>query len=371
MIPVNVPHLGGNEKAYLSECIDTTWISSEGPFVKRFESEFSGFVGRKYGIACSNGSAALDIAVKALGFEDGDEVIMPTFTIISPAASVVRAGAVPVLVDSDPHTWQMDAAAIESKVTPRTKAILVVHIYGFPADMDPILEIAEKHGLKIIEDAAEMHGQQYRGRPCGSFGDISTFSFYPNKHITTGEGGMVVVDDDELAKRCASLRNLCFLPERRFVHEELGWNYRLTNLQAAVGVAQLEKIDEIVKMKRELGSVYNELLKDCPYLELPPAEINYAQNIYWVYGFTLADDFPQNAAWVSRKLAEHKIGSRPFFFPMHLQPVFKKQGWFQGETYPVAERMAERGLYIPSGLGITSEQQETVAETLKGILRGV
>lgn len=368
MIPVNTPYLGGKEKEYLIECIDTTWISSEGPFVHRFESEFSSFVGREHGIACCNGSVALDIAVRALGIGEGDEVILPSFTIISPAASVVNEGAKPVLVDSDPVTWQMDAAAIEAKITSKTKAILVVHIYGYPADMDPILALAEKHNLKVIEDAAEMHGQTYRGKPCGSFGDISTFSFYPNKHITTGEGGMVVVDDPELAERCRSLRNLCFLPHQRFVHEELGWNYRMTNIQAALGVAQLENIDKVLLKKRKVGRLYNQLLADCPNIELPPEKIDYADNIYWVYGFTLTDEFPHNAKWVMEQLGQRKIGTRPFFYPMHLQPVFKKRGWFEGESYPVAERMAERGLYIPSGLGITEDQQREVAETLKEIM---
>jgi perosamine synthetase len=232
-IPVNEPLLDGNEKKYLSECIDTGWISSEGPFIRQFEEQFAQRVGRKYGIAVSNGSVAIDAAVAALEISRGDEVILPTFTIISCAAAIVRAGAVPVVVDCDPHTWNMDVSQIEAKITPRTKAIMVVHIYGLPTDMEPVLALADKHGLKIIEDAAEMHGQTYRGLPCGSFGDISTFSFYPNKHITTGEGGMLVTDDQKLAERCRSLRNLCFQPQKRFVHEELGWNFRMTNLQAA------------------------------------------------------------------------------------------------------------------------------------------
>lgn len=224
MIPVNEPLLNGNEKKYLNECIDTGWISSEGPFVKKFEEQFAATVGRKYGIAVTNGSVALDVAVTAAGIGKGDEVIMPAFTIISPAASVVRAGGIPVLVDSDHVTWNMDVEKlkikiedeIEGKGNKNLKAIMVVHIYGLPVDMDPILEVADRYGLKIIEDAAEMHGQTYKGKPCGSFGDISIFSFYPNKHITTGEGGMVLTDDDGIAERLRSLRNLCFLPQRRF-----------------------------------------------------------------------------------------------------------------------------------------------------------
>ena len=208
MIPVNTPLLSGNELKYVTECIETGWISSEGPFIKKFEEDFAKYIGLKHGIAVSNGSAALDIAIKALGIGRGDEVIMPTFTIISPAQSIVTAGAVPVLVDSDPETWNMDVSQIEAKITPRTKAILVVHIYGLPVDMDSIVALCQKYNLKLIEDAAEMHGQTYNGKLCGSFGDISIFSFYPNKHITTGEGGMLLCNEDNLAAKCQKLRNL-------------------------------------------------------------------------------------------------------------------------------------------------------------------
>ncbi len=244
-IPVNTPLLKGNELKYVTECIETGWISSEGPFITKFEENFSTYIGCKYGVAVSNGSAALDVVIRALNIGPGDEVIMPAFTIISPAQSVVSEGATPVLVDSDINTWNMDVSQIEAKITPKTKAILVVHIYGLPVDMDPILALAKKHNLKVIEDAAEVHGQTYKGKMCGSFADISIFSFYPNKHITTGEGGMILTNDKALAERCKKLRNLCFEPNGpRFVHYELGWNYRMTNLQAALGLAQLEQIDK-------------------------------------------------------------------------------------------------------------------------------
>jgi perosamine synthetase len=368
-IPVNQPLVDGNEKRYLNECIDTGWISSEGPFIKRFEEEFAARVARKHGIAVSNGSVALDVAVAALGMGAGDEVILPAFTIISCAAAIVRAGAVPVVVDSSPQTWNMDVSQLEAKITPRTKAIMVVHIYGLPVDMEPLLELAEKYGLRVIEDAAEMHGQTYKGKPCGSFGDISTFSFYPNKHITTGEGGMVVTDDDQLAERCRSLRNLCFQPQRRFVHEELGWNFRMTNLQAALGVAQLERLDEFVARKRHMGRRYTELLADIPGLELPLERTDYAENIYWVYGIVLKDEVLFDAAEAMQRLSERKIGTRPFFWPMHEQPVFHKMGLFKGESHPVAERMARRGFYIPSGLALTDEQIERVADAVKEVLK--
>lgn len=368
-IPVNEPLLDGNEKKYLIECIDTGWISSEGPFVKQLEQEFAARVGRKYGIAVSNGSVAIDAAIVALGIGAGDEVILPTFTIISCAAAIVRAGATPVVVDSDPVTWNMDVSQIEAKITPRTKAIMVVHIYGLPVDMDSIVNLANKYGLSIIEDAAEVHGQTYKDRPCGSFGDISTFSFYPNKHITTGEGGIIVTDDPQLAERCQSLRNLCFQPHKRFVHEELGWNLRMTNLQAAVGVAQLERLDEFVIRKRAMGNLYTELLADIPHIQLPLAKTDYADNIYWVYGIVLDDEVPFDAEVAMKKLAEHQIGTRPFFWCMHEQPVFQKMGLFEGVSCPVAERLARRGFYVPSGLALTEEKIKQVATTLREILK--
>lgn len=369
MIPVNEPLLDGNEKKYLAECIDTGWISSEGPFVRQFEERFAARVGRRYGIAVCNGSAALETAVAALALGYGDEVILPTFTIISCAAAIVRAGARPVLVDSDPMTWNMDVSQIAAKITPRTKAIMVVHLYGLPADMDPLLALARQHGLRVIEDAAEMHGQTYRGRPCGSFGDLSAFSFYPNKHLTTGEGGMLVTDDAALAERCRSLRNLCFQPGRRFVHEELGWNFRMTNLQAAVGLAQLERLDEFVTRKRRMGARYTELLAGVPGLQLPLPATDYADNIYWVYGLVLDESLPLDAEDAMHRLLKAGVGTRPFFWPMHEQPVFQNRGWFAGERYPVAERLARRGFYIPSGLALTDDQIDQAVRAVKEMIR--
>ncbi|GBF79386.1 DegT/DnrJ/EryC1/StrS family aminotransferase [Aphanothece sacrum] len=368
-IPVNQPLLNGKEKQYLNECIDTGWISSEGPFVKKFEEDFAARMGRKYGIAVSNGSVAIDAAIVALGIGPGDEVILPTFTIISCGAAIVRAGAIPVVVDSHPQTWNMDISKLEAKITPKTKAIMVVHIYGLPVDMVPLLELAHKYGLKIIEDAAEMHGQTYQGQPCGSFGEISTFSFYPNKHLTTGEGGMILTDDETLAERCRSLRNLCFQPQQRFIHEELGWNLRFTNLQAAVGLAQLERLDEFVIRKRRMGKYYTELLADIADLELPIPQTEYADNIYWVYGIVLKDNVPFDAAEAMKKLRDYNIGTRPFFWCMHEQPVFHKMRLLLNESCPVAERLARRGFYVPSGLGLTDEQIERVAQVLKEIFK--
>lgn len=368
-IPVNEPLLDGNEKTYLAECIDTGWISSEGPFVSRFERGMADRVERRHGIAVCNGSAALDVAIEAIDIGPGDEVILPAFTIISCIAQIVRSGAVPVLVDSDPITWNMDPAAINNAVTPRTKAILVVHIYGLPVDMAPVLAIAHRYGLRLIEDAAQMHGQTYRGRPCGSFGDLSTFSFYPNKHITTGEGGMVLSNDDALAETCRSLRNLCFQPQRRFVHERLGWNMRMTNLQAALGVAQLERLDEFVARKRDIGTRYQSLLSGLNGVQLPLPRTDYAENIYWVFGLLLDDDVGFDADEAMARLSRRGIGTRPFFCPMHQQPVLQRMGLFEGVELPVSERLYRRGFYIPSGMALTTAQAEQVVETLYTVLR--
>jgi perosamine synthetase len=361
--------LNGNESRYLQECITSGWVSSEGPFIKKFEDGFASKVGRRHGISVCNGSAALDAAVESVGIGPGDEVILPAFTIISCISQIVRAGAKPILVDSDPVTWNMDVSQIKAKITPRTKAIMVVHIYGLPVDMDPVLEIARRHGLKVIEDAAEMHGQEYKGRPCGSFGDISTFSFYPNKHITTGEGGMIVTNNDRLAEECRSLRNLCFQPQKRFVHERLGWNLRMTNMQAALGLAQLERLDEFVTRKRRMGQRYTELLSGIPGIELPLARTEYAKNIYWVYGLILKNEFPFDAVEAMRRLQTEGIGTRPFFWPMHEQPVFKKMGLFAEDSHPVSERLARRGFYIPSGLALTESQMDQVAEAFYRVMR--
>ncbi len=363
-IPVNTPLLIGNEEKYLLECIRTGWISSEGPFIKQFEEGFANYIGRQDGIAVANGSGALDIAVQALKIGRGDEVIMPTFTIISPAQSVVRAGATPVLVESDPLTWNMDTTQIEAKITSKTKAIIVVHIYGLPVDMDPVLDLCQKYNLFLIEDAAEMHGQTYKGKKCGSFGNISIFSFYPNKHITTGEGGMLMVDDPEIAKRCRSLRNLAFDPNgRRFIHNELGWNYRMTNMQAALGLAQLENIEHHIAKKREIGLTYSNGLKGLKGFQLPLTHTSNAENIYWVYG--LIAESEELANKTVKFLNEKGIGTRPFFWCMHEQPVFLKMGLFLDNHFPIAEKLARCGFYIPSGLGIENNDIEIVITELK------
>ncbi len=367
-VPVNEPLLGDSEKRYLAECVESGWISSEGPFVPRFEDGMARRVDRKFGVAVCNGSFALDAAVAALRLGPGDEVIMPTFTIISCASAVIRAGARPILVDSDPLTWCMDVNQIKARITRKTRAIMVVHIYGLPVDMEEVIALAERHGLYIIEDAAEAHGLYYKDRPCGSFGSISIFSFYSNKHVTTGEGGMLVTDDTELAERCRMLRNLFFRPERRFVHDELGWNLRMSNLQAAIGVAQLERLDETVQRKRHMGRRYTDALRGVTGVQLPCERTPCAENIYWVYGVVLDDTVGFDAARVMNKLRDRGIGTRPFFWPMHEQPVFLDMGLFRGERYPVAERLARRGFYLPSGVALTDTQMDYVIDEFKAVL---
>jgi len=367
MIPVCEPLITARDIELINDALASGWISSAGKYLDLFEERWADYCGMPYGIAVSNGSTALDIAVDLLNLDGGDEVIMPTFTIISPAQSVVRAGGVPVLVDSDPESWQMHAGQIEAKITPRTKAILVVHIYGHPAEMDPIMTLAEKYGLTVIEDAAEVHGAKYKGRRCGGIGHISTFSFYANKLITTGEGGMLLVKSKEHAERARSLRNLCFQSNRRFYHETLGYNYRMTNVQAAMGIGQIERIQETVARKREIADSYNAAFSNIPAIQLP-VEMPWAQNVYWVYGIVLSNERSMDATQVMQQLREKGIETRPFFLGMHEQPVFQKMGLFAGDSYPVAERLARKGFYIPNGLNLTDGQITAVIEAVKECL---
>jgi perosamine synthetase len=368
MIPVNRPLLDGNEKKYLAECIDSGWVSSEGPFVKWLEASVAQAAGCAHGIAVCNGSAALELAVAALRIGPGDEVIMPSFTIISCAAAVIRAGATPVVVDCQSDAWNMDPTLVAGKITSRTKAIMVVHIYGLPTDMDPIIALARQHGLFVIEDAAQQLGQRYKGKPVGSLGDIAALSFYPNKHVTTGEGGMVLTNSAALAERSRSLRNLGFDRERRYIHHELSWNFRMSNLQAAVGVAQVERLNDTLARKRRIGRWYLDRLAGHPLLRLPVETTNYAENIYWVFGVTLDAQVPFDAAGAIEKLRAKGVDCRHFFWPMHLQPALLERGLFAGVQCPNAEWIARRGFYLPSGVGLTEAEADESAEALKSIL---
>ena len=367
MIPVNEPLVGERESDYVLECLRTGWISSEGRFIREFEEQWATYCGMKYGVAVSNGTVALQIAAACLDLQPGDEVIMPAFTIVSCAQAVTYNGGTPVLVDADPRTWCMDVSQVEAKITPRTRAIMPVHIYGHPVDMDPLLALARQHNLIVIEDAAEAHGAEYQGRKCGGLGDLNCFSFYANKIITTGEGGMVLTNREDYAERLRSLRNLCFKQERRFYHTELGHNFRLTNLQAAIGLGQLERIEELVQRKLWMGAAYMERLRDVPGLQLPVEEI-WAKNVYWMYGVVLDESTGLEAATFARRLSGHGVMTRPFFLGMHEQPVFQRMGLFRGEHYPVAERIARQGLYLPSGMTLTGEQVEAVCVAVRQVL---
>ena len=351
MIPVNTPLFLGNELKYVSDCINTGWVSSEGAYITKFEEKFASYIGKDYGIAVSNGSAALDIAIKILDIKTGDEVIMPTFTIISPAQSVVMQGAIPVLIDCDPLTFNMNVSDIEKNITSNTKAILVVHIYGLPVDMNPIIDLCTKYNLYLIEDAAEVHGQNYYEKKCGSFGDVSIFS------------GMILTNNVELAEKAKKFRNLAFEPnERRFKHYDIGWNYRMTNVQAAIGLAQLENIDYHIQRKREIGNMYMKGLSNLIGFQLPIDETNYAKNIYWV--FSLVAETEKKQIELAEKLTKHNIGHRPFFWCMHEQPVFNNLGLFLNDILPNASKIARNGIYIPSGLGLKNNEIEYVIDVI-------
>jgi len=383
MIPVNEPLIGEKEIEYVNECLRTGWISSAGHFIEEFEKQWATYCGMKYGIAMSNGTVALQAAVSCIDLQPGDKVIMPSFTIISCAQAIIYNGGIPILVDCDPHTWCMDVEHVREKVEAeikkgdgKLKAIMPVHIYGHPVDMDPILELAEKYNLKIIEDAAEVHGAEYltgrntanpRWKRCGDLGDLSVFSFYANKLITTGEGGMVLTNNPAYAEKARSLRNLCFCPEQRFLHKELGHNFRLTNLQAAIGLGQLERIDEIVAKKRWMAKTYTELLQGTPGIQLPIEE-SWAKQVYWMYGIVLDESIGLNAIQFAQILKSNGVETRPFFLGMHEQPVFRNMGLFRDEKYPVAEHLARKGFYLPSGLTLTEGQVDEVCKSIKVIL---
>ncbi|MEE9912517.1 MAG: DegT/DnrJ/EryC1/StrS family aminotransferase [Deltaproteobacteria bacterium] len=383
MIPVNEPLIGAKEIEYVNECLRTGWISSAGRFIEEFEQKWAEYCGMKYGIAMSNGTTALQAAVGCINLQPGDKVIMPSFTIISCAQAILYNGGIPVLVDSDPRTWCMNVKQVQENVETemntgngKLKAIMPVHIYGHPVDMDPIIEIAEKYNLKIIEDAAEVHGAEYltgrntghpRWKKCGSLGHISVFSFYANKLITTGEGGMVLTNDPVYAEKAKSLRNLCFLPQQRFLHKELGYNFRLTNLQAAIGLGQMERVEEIIAKKRRMGKAYTERLQSLPGLRLPVEE-SWARQVYWMYGIVLDKNTGLDAVRFAQKLKEKEVETRPFFLGMHEQPVFYDRGLFHHEAYPVAEQIARQGLYLPSGLTLTEAQIDMVCDAVYAVL---
>lgn len=366
MIPVCEPLTGARELEYVTDCLKTNWISSQGKYLGEFEQKFASYCGCKYGCATTSGTTALHLAVASLGIGKGDEVIAPAFTMAASIFAIVYTGATPVLVDAEPDTWNLDISQIEARITKRTKAIMPVHIYGHPCDMDPIMEIARRHNLFVIEDAAEAHGAEYNGRKAGGIGHIGCFSFYANKIITTGEGGMVITNDAKIADRARRLKDLAYFPEKRFMHTDIGFNYRMTNIQAAIGLAQLERIDEFVEMRRRNAHYYNSRLKDIPGITLP-VEKSWAKNVYWMYGILVQDEFGLTRDELMARLSEKGVGTRTFFFSMHRQPCFTEMGLFAGESYPVADELGQRGLYLPSSSGLTLEQKDYVCACIEQI----
>lgn len=364
IIPVCEPRLDGNELKYVTECIQGNWISSAGRFIRQFEELFSQKCGCKYGVACTSGTTALHLALATLGIGPEDEVIIPTFTMIATINAVTYLGAKPVLVDSELETWNMDISQIEDKITPKTKAIMVVHTYGHPVDMDKINVIAKHHGLYVVEDAAEAHGALYKDRPVGSLGDMACFSFYGNKIITTGEGGMIITNNKEIADIAGNLRDHAFSHDRHFWHKYLGYNYRMTNLQAAVGLAQTERLEELVGIKRDNAYYYTSLLKEIHGIVTPP-EKEWVKNVFWMYGILFTDEFGLGRDEFRRRLAKNGIETRTFFIPMHLQPIYYKQ--YKGQQYPNAEELCKRGLYLPSSTRLTRKDIDFIVETIREV----
>lgn len=369
-IPVNIPKIFKNEKRFVNQALRTNWISSEGPFVKKFEKNFSIYNKKKFGVAVSNGTAALEIAIKSLNLKKGSEVIIPAFSIISTANAVIKNNLKPILVDCDLETWNMRSDETLKKITKKTKAIIITHIYGLPVDLKKILQIAKKKNIIIIEDTAEVIGLKYKNKICGSFGDLSTFSFYANKHITTGEGGMICTNNKKYYEKCKSLRNLSFSKSfyDRFNHDDIGWNYRMSNLQAALGCGQLKNINWIIKRKREIGNKYYSKLKYKDNIILQKNKISYANNIYWVFGVLVKKNGKISRNEIMKRLLKKNIETRPFFLSMNKQKIFKKMNLFNKVKVPNSEYLSKNGFYLPSGLGITNKQIDFVIKNLLKII---
>ena len=345
--PVSSPHITERDISSVNQAMKSGWISSDGPEIKKFEKNFSHFIDNKYSVAVSSGTAALEIAVKALGIKKNDEILIPNFTIISNALAVIRQKAKPILIDCNLQDWNIKIEDIEKSISKKTKAIIVTHIYSFPNKMDKILKICKKHNLFLIEDASEVLGINYKNKMCGSFGDISTFSFYANKQLTTGEGGMLSMNNFKIYEKCRSLRNLCFGKINKFDHNDIGWNYRMTNIQAALGLSQLKNIKHIVKKKMEIGNYYYKNLSQNSNLQILPPSNKFSKNIYWVVGIVIRKN-KMTAAMLSKKLAEYGIKTRSFFWPTHEQYVFKKIKIFKNKKFPNSSYLARYGLYLPS-----------------------
>ena len=368
MIPVCVPLLGGKELEYVTDCINSNWVSSKGRYVEQFENKFSNYCNCKYGVTTTNGTSAIHLALASIGLKEGDEVIVPAFTMIGSVFPILYCGAKPVLVDSDPETWTMDVNQIENKISDKTKAIMPVHIYGHPCNMDPIMALAKKYDLYVIEDAAEAHGAEYKGKKTGGLGDVGCFSFYANKIITCGEGGMLITNDEQLAKHACALKDLSFADgkKRVYLHSEIGYNYRLTNLQAAVGLAQFERIDELVEMRRKNAQLYKQHLCNVDGIGLP-VEKEWAKNVYWMFSILVQPKFRIGRDELMDRLGQRGVETRTFFTPMNKQPVFTNMRLFEGETYPVAEDLSKSGLYLPSSSGLKPDEIQFISELIVNV----
>lgn len=368
IIPVNKPIITETDAKAVYNVVKKSWVSSSGKEIINFEKKFANLLGRKFAATVSNGTAALEIALKILNLKPNSEIIIPTFNIISAALAVVKNNLKPVLVDSSLASWNMCLKNFEKKITKKTKAVIVTHTYGLPCDMDEIINICKKNKIIIIEDAAEMVGQTYKGRPCGSFGDISIISLYANKHITTGEGGMILTNKRKIYEKACSLRNLSFGDKNRFNHEDIGWNYRFTNMQAALGLSQLKRIKKIIKAKRAIGNYYYNQFKNNNNMILHPPTLNNEKNIYWIFGIVIKNNKLKKEI-VIKKLLKMGIQCRDFFWPMHKQKVFIKHKIFNKEKYPVAEFLSKNGFYIPTGINISKKEMKYIANSINDILK--
>ena len=368
-IPVNKPLIDKKDTLAVNNVLKTGWISSEGPNVKKFEKVFSKFIGHKYGVAVSSGTAALEIAIKSLNLKKKDEIIIPNFTIISNALPALKFGIKMKFVDCNINDWNLDLSKLKKAITSKTKVIIATHIYNYPIRMDKLKSICKKRNIIIIEDAAEVLGQKIFKKKCGSFGDISTFSFYANKQITTGEGGMITTNNPIIYKKMISLRNLAFGNKNRFNHDDIGWNYRMTNIQATLGISQLKRINKIVKKRHSVGMRYFKKLHINNNIYIPEPKRDYSENIYWVVGMVITNKkLKLNAAQVMLKLKRRGIGTRPFFWPMNKQKILKKYN-INKQNFKNSEYISENGFYLPTSLTLKNEEIDYICSCVNEIIK--
>ena len=368
-IPVNTPVIGSYEKKYVLDVFKKNQLTS-GVYLKKFEEKFSSLHNKKFGVSVSSGTAALEIAIKSLSLKENSEVIIPSFSIISTALCVVKNKLKPVLVDCDIKTWNVTFEEVKKKINKKTSAIILTHIYGLPVDMKEIITLAKERNIKIIEDAAEVIGLKYKNKFCGSFGDISTFSFYANKHITTGEGGMILTNNKKIYNKCMSLKNLCFGNSKynRFNHEDIGWNYRMTNIQAALGLSQLKNINNVVKKKISVGRQYFQKLKKNKNLQILPPSNLFAKNIYWIVGIVIKNKKIKTKNMM-KKLLRYGIQTRPFFWPMSEQKIFRKLKIFDKANYPNSKYLSEYGFYLPSYLKLNNKEIDYICSVVNKLMK--